>query len=604
MFSTYDGMGSPQAVVDRAVELGWGAVTLTEHGWLGSAPWLYSAAKKAGIKPIIGVEMYVTPEDFLVDGDKTVLQQRRHLTVLALSYEGYVNIVHWVNASMQRPSYYNGPRISLDRMVEIAPHGLHHNVILSGCMGGELCQCLVHGPGADSLPARMYLQQMADMFPNFYVELMNHSSDKFFGRGLEKYEQLVKQQAEIRTELLVLASEMNLPLIVTNDSHFQSQPQRKPHIAMLARKGNRNDRQTSQTFTSQYAYWTNYMRDMEQVADSLPMWAARQSIQSIHDIVEEANVTLEPLDTFSYTMPKSAYNKPVEEIRRRCKARLKSIVMRHGPEAQERFDYELGAMEEFADYLLIYSDIVRMAKSQGIYTWTRGSAANSLVCYCLKIHEIDPIHYRLLFERFVNPARAKFPDVDIDIEAPRQKDVARMVAEYLADIEGADNMLSICTYSTLANRNAFRMAAEAAGVPEAEIEKYAKLLPQMIDSGMVDSDEEAYEMVFEELGIDLYDNAAAVFDSLGSISQHACAFVIGTRARPLADWVPRYRIGSSDAVVTQYNMKWIEEMGYQKLDLLKLDTLSIMHHIARTLGKDMDWLEKVAQCRARYLPHR
>ena len=188
MFSTYDGMGSPQAVVDRAVELGWGAVTLTEHGWLGSAPWLYSAAKKAGIKPIIGVEMYVTPEDFLVDGDKTVLQQRRHLTVLALSYEGYVNIVHWVNASMQRPSYYNGPRISLDRMVEIAPHGLHHNVILSGCMGGELCQCLVHGPGADSLPARMYLQQMADMFPNFYVELMNHSSDKFFGRGLEKYE--------------------------------------------------------------------------------------------------------------------------------------------------------------------------------------------------------------------------------------------------------------------------------------------------------------------------------------------------------------------------------------------------------------------------------
>jgi DNA polymerase III subunit alpha len=594
MFSTYDGMGNPQAVVDRAVELGWSAVAITDHGWLGSAPWLYTAAKKAGIKPIIGVEMYVTPEDFLVDGDKTVLKERRHLTVLALSYEGYVNIVRWVNESMQRPNYYNGPRISLDRMAEIAPHGLHHNVVLSGCMGGELCQCLLHGE-RDTGIAALYLQQAAQLFPNFYVELMNHGADKFMGQGFEEYETLVTNQASVRKELLTLAREMELPVIVTNDSHFQTQRQRRPHIAMLARKGNARNRTTSDTFTSHYFYWTNYMRSMEQIADTLPTWARRQSIQSVHDIIEEANVTLEPLDNFSYTFPKSAYPDAVAEVRRRSRARLKSMVQRHGPEAEERFEYEMSAMEDFADYLLIYSDIVRMARSQGIYTWTRGSAANSLVCYCLKIHEIDPIHYRLLFDRFVNPARAKFPDVDIDIEAPRQKDVARMVAEYLAEIEGADNMLSICTYSTLANRNAFRMAAEAAGVPEEKIEEYAKLLPQMIDSGMVDSDEEAYEMVQEELGIDLYGNAAAVFDSLGGISQHACAFVIGTRARPLSDWVPRYRIGSSDAVVTQYNMKWIEEMGYQKLDLLKLDTLSIMHHIARTLGKDMDWLEKVAQ---------
>lgn len=594
MFSTYDGMGNPQAIVDRAVELGWGAVALTEHGWLGSAPWLYSAAKKAGIKPIIGCEMYVTPEDFLVDGDKEVLKQRRHLTALALSYEGYVNLVHWVNESMQRPNYYNGPRISLDRMAEIAPHPLEHNVILSGCMGGELCQCLLHSEGTN-IAAPLYLQQMADLFPNFYVELMNHGYYKFMDRGLVEYENLIVQQTKVRKELLVLASQMNLPVIVTNDSHFQSQSQRKPHIAMLARKGNKQKRETSANFTDHYFYWMNYMRSMEQVADELPKWAAEQSIQSIHDIVEQANVTLEPLDNFSYTMPKSAYDDPVYEVRRRCRARLKSMAQRHGQEALDRFEYEMSAMEDFADYLLIYSDIVRMARSQGIYTWTRGSAANSLVCYCLKIHEIDPIHYRLLFDRFVNPARAKFPDVDIDIEAPRQKDVARMVSEYLAEIEGEGNMLSICTYSTLANRNAFRMAAEAAGVPEEKIEEYSKLLPQMIDSGMVDSDEEAYEMVQEELGIDLYGNASAVFDSLGSISQHACAFVIGTRARPLSDWVPRYRIGSSDAVVTQYNMKWIEELGYQKLDLLKLDTLSIMHHIARTLGKDMDWLEKVGQ---------
>lgn len=592
-FSTYDGMGSPQAVVDQAVKYGWSGVALTEHGWMGSAPALYKSAKEAGIKPIIGCEMYVVPDDFLVDGDKEVLKQRRHLTALALSFEGYKNLVTWVNWSMQRPAYYNGPRISLEKMAELAPFGLHHNAILSGCLGGELCQCLLHDE--TKMAAPLYIESAKSIFPNFYIELQNHAHAKFFDRGMQEYEDLVANQATTRGMLLDLAKSSGVPVIVTNDSHYQNTDQRKAHIAMLARKANRNDKQTSDSFTSHYQYWTNYMRPMENIAATLPAWAEKQAIQSIHDIVEESNVTLEPLDKFSYTLPRSPYSDPVAEVRRRCKSRLKSMVARHGDEAQRRFDYELDAMSGFADYLLIYSDIVRMARSQGIYTWTRGSAANSLVNYCLKIHEIDPIHYRLMFERFVNPARAKFPDVDIDIESHRQPDVAKMIMEYMAEIEGEGNVMPICTYSTTSNRNAFRMMAEAAGVPKERIDELAKLLPQMIDSGMVGSEEEAYELVQEELGIDLHANATAVFDSVGGVSQHACAFVIGTRDRRLSDWVPNYRIGSSNAVVTQYNMKWIEELGFLKLDLLKLDTLTIMHSVTRMIGKDIDWLDKVAQ---------
>jgi DNA polymerase-3 subunit alpha len=596
MFSPYDGMGSPKAVVDRAVELGWGAVALTEHGWLGSAAALYKAAKVAKIKPIIGCELYVTPHESLIDGDKDVMRNTRHLTVLALSYEGYVNLVHWVNASMERPAYYGRPRISLDRMADIAPHGMHHNVVLSGCMGGELCQCLLHGNGNAQVGAELYISSCQALFPNFYIELQNHAIPKFMGiEGLGNYHKMCTDQAAVRKRLLGLAQELAVPVIVTNDSHFQTQDQRKPHIAMLARKANAAKRETSADFTDQYAYWTNYMRPIEKIAATLPSWAEKEGIESIHAIVSEVDIRLDPLDKFSYTLPKSAYRDPVAEVRRRSKSRLKSMVARYGELAQERFDYELGAMEEFADYLLIYSDIVRMARSQGIYTWTRGSAANSLVNYCLKIHEIDPIHYRLMFERFVNPARAKFPDVDIDIESHRQPDVARMIVEYMTEIEGPDNVLPICTYSTTSNRNAFRMMAEAAGVPKERIDELAKLLPQMIDSGMVTDEEEAYETLREELGMDIHADASAVFDSIGGVSQHACAFVLGTRERPLTDWVPRYRIGSSDTVVTQYNMKWIEELGFLKLDLLKLDTLTILHSIARMLGKDIDWLDKVAQ---------
>lgn len=603
-FSTYDGMGSPKSVVERAVALGWGAVCLTEHGWMGSAPVLYQEAKKAGIKPILGCEMYVTPEDYMHDGDKSVLAQKRHLTVLALSREGYENLVTWVNHSYQRPNFYNGPRISFDRMIDLAPHPLHHNVILSGCLGGELCQCLVNWHEGSMYAATSWIEAARAAFPNFYIELQDHSLDKFLGRGLDNYENMVRTQGRVRTDLIDLGTKLGVPLILTNDSHFQTSSQRKTHVAMLARKqwkraseaheGEVHQSQ-SEAFAKQYAYWTSYMRSMESIADQLPRSVREECIQSIHDIVEECDIRLDPLEKFSYAIPRSGYTDPTEEIRKRCKSKLKSMVARHGEAAKERFDYELETMRGFADYLLIESDIVRQSRDAGIYSWTRGSAANSLVAYCLGIHRIDPIHYKLIFERFVNPARAKFPDIDVDFEAHRRDDVARMVVEHMTALEPDGGVMPICTYSTVANRNAFRTIAEAHGIAPEKIEQYAKLLPQMIDSGMVGSDEEAYELVADELGIDIHGEASILFDSIGNVSQHACAYVLGTDERPLSQYVPTYLIASSNTAVTQYNMKSIEELGYLKLDLLKLEMLTIMHNVARSLGKDMDWLDSIME---------
>lgn len=603
-FSTYDGFGSPKAVVARAVELGWGAVCLTEHGWMGSAPVLYQEAKKAGIKPILGCEMYVTPEEDMHDGDKSVLTSKRHLTVLALSREGYENLVTWVNHSYVRPNFYNGPRISFDQMIELAPHALHHNVILSGCLGGELCQCLVNYHEGSMYAAVSWIEAARAVFPNFYIELQNHSLDKFTGRGLDNYDAMIKTQGRVRKDLIDLGTKLGTPLILTNDSHFQASSQRKAHVAMLARKQWKRARESHEgevhesqanAFAKQYIYWTHYMRSMEGIADTLPSSVREESIQSIHDIVEECDIRLDPLDKFSYAIPRCGYDDPVVEIRKRCQSKLKSMVARHGDEAAKRFDYELETMRGFADYLLIESDIMRQSRDAGIYSWTRGSAANSLVAYCLGIHRIDPIHYKLIFERFVNPARAKFPDIDVDFEAHRRDDVARMVVEHMTELEPNGGVMPICTFSTVANRNAFRMIAEAHGVAPEKIEQYAKLLPQIIDSGMVGSDEEAYELVAEELGIDIHGEASMLFDAVGNVSQHACAYVLGTDDRPLSQYVPNYLIASSNTAVTQYNMKAIEELGYLKLDLLKLEMLAIMHNVARMLGKDMDWLDQIME---------
>lgn len=599
-FSTYDGMGSPKAVVERAVELRWGAACLTEHGWLGSAPILYQEARKAKIKPIIGCEMYVVPDHYLVQ-DKSADGQTRHLTVLALSTEGYQNLVAWANFSMLRESFRYKPRISLDKMAELAPWPLHHNAVLSGCIGSELAQAVIHANGDRWYVATSYVEACKALFPNFYIEVQNHRHDKFYGHGFENYDKLVDDQAAVRDYLLALAQHTDTPVILTNDSHYQSGEQRKAHIAMLARKDHRRPReahhgsateQIASGYALQYAYWRSFMQPMEPIFDTLPSWAAKQAVESIQAIVAEADIRLDPLDTFSYTIPRSGYQDPVEEVRRRSRARLKSLVAAHGEEARERFEYELDAMKDFAHYLLLVSDIVRMAREQGIYTWTRGSAANSIVCFCLHVHDIDSIHYKLLFERFVNPARKKLPDIDVDFEKHRQPDVAKLVMEHMAALEGDGNVRPICTYSTVSNRAAFRLMAESAGVSKERIDELAKLLPQMIDSGMVSDEEEAYELLREEVP-ELHGLAEQVFDAIGNVSQHACAFALGTEDRPLDEWVPDYLIASSNTLVTQYNMATIEALGFLKLDLLKLDTLSIMHNVARMLGKDMKWLDDI-----------
>lgn len=604
-FSLLDGMGKPEAIVDRAVELSWPAVALTEHGWLASAPILYKAAKEKGIKPILGCELYVTPDDWLGVQHKDAQKQSFHLTTLALSAEGYHNMVAWTTFANRRDdefqNFYHRPRISLSAMYDLAPYGLHHNVVFSGCLSGELLRFMLAPSTNGNLwpGALTYVRMMQELFPNFYLEFQNHRIDKFLGQGFSNYEDLIEKERKVHKLLLELHRITGVPCVITNDSHMQHASQRKPHLSMkttMWQRGqsegemeNVSDTQVSRALEG-YSYFGNYMRPMEQVANGLPKKIRDQALTNVANIVREADINLSVLDKFGYSIPFSGYDHPLREIRKRSKGRLRKLEKKYGQLAIERFEHEIESMGAFAHYLLLMSEFIKNAKAQGILTHTRGSAANSILCYCLHIHDIDSLHYGLTFERFYNPSRKKLPDIDIDIDPDRYEDFMRYVKERMEELEGEGQVVQICNYGTLANRSAFRMVAESQGIPKETIDEISKLLPQMIDSGLVEEGEfdSAFEILKEDYP-DVYDLTAGVFDSIKSVSQHACAWLLGTKERPIADWVPLCLIASSNTLVTQYNYKLLDKyFGLTKADFLRLKTLSVIRQTMDSMGLGLD----------------
>jgi DNA polymerase-3 subunit alpha len=586
-----DAIGSPSVIVERAVELGWSAVAITDHGWLGAAPLLYKEAKKAGIKPILGSELYITTDELHGVRGKEAEGFTFHLTVLALSREGYENLVVWTTEAMRRENYHRKPRISILCMCNLAPHPLHHNVVLSGCLASELNRALSNG--STPVNAIPYVEAMKAAFPNFYIEVWDHTVPKFLDDNLyPAYAELLNTEAASREKLLELAALTGTPVVLTNDSHMQRPQDRKAHIAQKASAWRgRDDTHMGRSIESQittylkdYGYFGNYMRDMERVASraGLPF----SVLENVAAIVEECEIVLDPLDNFQYSLPFSGYNDPVAKIRRRCKARLTRLERKHGHSARARFEHELEAMGDFAHYLLLMSNFIVDARKQGILTWTRGSAANSLLCYCLYIHDIDPMpdEYNLVFSRFFNPARQKLPDIDIDIDPDRYEDFMQIVHGYMNELEGEGQVAQICNYGTMANRSAFRTVAGALGIPKVTQDEISKLLPQMIDSGMVDEDADVYGALKQDYP-ELYELASGIFDSIKSVSQHACGWLFGTQERPLSSWVPLYLIASSGTLVTQYDWKLAEEFGLVKGDFLRLKTLAVITRALRLMGQ-------------------
>jgi DNA polymerase-3 subunit alpha len=552
-YSILDGACRIPALVEKAKRLEMPAVALTDHGSLAGVVELHREAGKAGLKPLIGCEVYVA------DDRRAQTKGYAHLTLLAESNEGYANLIRLCSLGYLEGYYYK-PRVDWE-LLERHAKGL---IALSGCLSGRVSRALAEGRPKD---ARSDLDRLVQIFgrDSTYVEIQNAGLD---------------EQQRVNPELVSLAEATGLELVATGDVHYLDADDAYAHEALLCI-------QSGDTLKnpSHWRFDTNefFFKTPEEMARDFP--GLEHALARTLEVAERCSVEIELgrilLPTFAVPEGRDAFDYLVEL----CE---KGLVKRYGKastELTDRLRFELKTIREmgFADYFLIVWDFIHFAKQNGISVGPgRGSSAGSLAAYCLEITDVDPIRYGLLFERFLNPARKDLPDMDIDFSvAGRDR-----VINYVAEKYGRDRVAQIITFSTMAARAAIRDAGRVLDIPYGVVDRIAKLVPegpgQTLGDSLkpgaelrqaVDSDAVAKEIV--ELARPLEGLTRA--DSI-----HAAGVVIG--AQPLLEIVPLQQKGSDQEVVTQLGMWDVVDLGLLKMDFLGLRNLDVIDKAVELAG--------------------
>jgi DNA polymerase III subunit alpha len=555
-YSILDGACRIPALAARAAELGMPAVTLTDHGSLAGAVELQREARKQGIKPIVGCEVYVS------DDRRRQEKGYAHLTVLAETDEGYANLIS-LSSLGYLEGYYYKPRVDWE-LLERHANGL---VVLSGCLSGRVSKALEENRPQD---AAADLDRLVQIFGReaTYVEIQN--------AGLEP-------QQRINPQLAKLAEATGLPLVATGDVHYLLHDDARAHEALLCIQSGDSLRNPNRWRfdTDQF-----YFKTPEEMAADFAAYP--EALRRTLEVAERCNVTIETdrlllprfdtpggLDAFVY----------LAEL---CEAGLARRYDRITPELRDRLQFELKTIREmgFADYFLIVWDFVHFAKTNGIQVGPgRGSAAGSLAAYCLEITDVDPIRYGLLFERFLNPGRKSMPDMDIDFAvAGRER-----VINYVAQKYGRDRVAQIITFSTMMARAAVRDAGRVLEIPYGAVDKVAKLIPEgpkvYLDDCLKPGAElkQAYDA--DPLVREIVDLAKPLEGLVRADSIHAAGVVISDR--PLTEIVPVQQKGPEQEVVTQLPMGDVEALGLLKMDFLGLRNLDVIEQAVQLIG-DLD----------------
>jgi len=552
-YSILDGACRIPALAARAAELEMPAVALTDHGSLAGAVELYRETGKAGIKPLIGCELYVA------DDRHAQKKGYAHLTLLAEDNTGYGNLIKLASAGYLEGYYYK-PRVDWE-LLERHSAGL---VALSGCLSGRVCKALEENRPND---ARADLDRLAQIFgrDSTYVEMQNAGLDI---------------QQRINPGLAELADEAGLPLVATGDVHYLRHEDAKAHEALLCiQSGDSLKNPNHWKFdTDQF-----FFKSPEEMALDFP--GHEEAMRRTLEIAERCSVSLELgtilLPKFPLPDGKDAFDYLVEL----CEKGLARRYERVTPELQERLRFELKTIKEmgFADYFLIVWDFISFAKRNGVSVGPgRGSAAGSLAAYCLEITDVDPIKYDLLFERFLNPGRKSMPDMDIDFAvAGRDR-----VINYVAEKYGRDRVAQIITFGTMMARAAVRDAGRVLEIPYGSVDKVAKLIPEgpkvFLDDCLKPGQElkQAYDA--DPLVREIVDLAKPLEGLIRQDSIHAAGVVIADR--PLTDLVPLQQKGTDQEVVTQFGMWDVEALGLLKMDFLGLRNLDVIDKAVDLVG--------------------
>ena len=558
-YSLLDGAIRIGDLIEKAVEYKMPAVAITDHGNLFGAVKFYKKAVSAGIRPIIGCEVYVAPglhTDRDKNGDKSL---NYHLILLAKDLNGYKNLVTLVSRAYTEGFYYK-PRVDKG-LLEQYSGGL---IALTACLKGEVPYYLRHDMINEAREAALRYRSIFGA-ENVYIEIQDNG---------------MAEQVEVNKKLVELSKDLHMKLVATNDCHYLRQDDAFAHeILLCIQTGKTIHDENRMKFSTDQLYFKS-PDEMKRAFAELP-----ESILNTREIAERCNLEfkLDQVLLPHYTI--EGGHTPEAHLEKLAREGLK-IKVGATPEQKylDRFESELKMIRKmgFSSYFLIVWDFINHARKSGIPVGPgRGSAAGSLIAYCLDITDIDPLKYNLLFERFLNPERISMPDIDVDFCKDRRGEVIT----YTQEKYGKDHVAQIITFGTMAARAAIRDVGRALGMPYAEVDRVAKLIPNTLNITIkeaVDAEPELKKLRDGSPDVKKLIETAMRLEGLNRhASTHAAGVVISPT--PLTDYTPLYKNPSDDSIITQFDMKSIENIGLLKFDFLGLKTLTVLQKIVEYL---------------------
>ncbi len=572
-YSLLDGSNKIKEYVARVKELGMDSAAVTDHGVMYGVIDFYRAAKAAGIKPVLGCEVYVAPNSRF-DKELTGGEDRYyHLVLLAENNQGYGNLMKIVSKGFTEGYYYR-PRVDMEVL-----NRYHEGIIaLSACLAGEVQRNIVKGLDGEARKAAVKYQNCFGK-GNFFLELQDHG---------------YPEQKMVNTELLKMSRELDMPLVATNDVHYTYAGDADSHDILLCLQ---TGKKLADEDRMRYEGGQFFVKSEEEMKELFPY--APEALENTQRIADRCNVEIE----FGVTkLPRYEVPEGYDSWGYLNKLCGEGLLMRYGngdkpagdgdQTLRERLDYELSVIQKmgYVDYFLIVWDFINYARSNGIPVGPgRGSAAGSIVSYCLRITDIDPIRYNLLFERFLNPERVSMPDIDVDFCFNRRQEVI----DYVSQKYGADKVVQIVTFGTLAAKGVIRDVGRVMDLPYAMVDSIAKLVPRELNITL----DRALELNPELRGMYQEDEQVRhlidMCKRLEGLPRHASMHAAGVVICPESadEFVPLSR-GSNGAITTQFTMTTLEELGLLKMDFLGLRTLTVIHDtvefVKESTGRQID----------------
>ncbi len=572
-YSLLDGACRIKDLVDAAKRNNMSALALTDHGCMFGAIEFYKACKKAEIKPVVGVEAYVAPRSRKEKSTQkgTMADTSYHLVLLAKNAQGYKNIMRLTSIGYLEGFYYR-PRIDWE-MLQKYHEGI---IVFSACLKGEVAQKILHGKIDE---ARKTALQYRELFgDDYYLEIHKHN---------------LPEEDLVREQVVAMSRDLSIPLVATNDIHYLKREHAMPHDVLIClQTGKDRDDPNRLRYTTDEIFF----KSAAEMQATFPENPEALSITS--EIAAKCDLKLE-FDKFllpTFELPKSHEGKTLDDyladIAREGLQKRYSVIT---PELEQRLDLELAVIKKtgFVGYFLIVQDFINYARAKGIPVGPgRGSAAGSLVSYCIGITNLDPMPYNLLFERFLNPERVTMPDIDVDFCYERRQEVI----DYVRQKYGENNVTQIITFGTMAARAVVRDVGRVLNVKYGDVDKIAKMIPAVVGITLDKALETVSELSSLTESNPTFKQLLEHSKVLEGLARHASTHAAGVVITPeeLTNYTPLFKSNTGD-VTTQYDMKALESIGVLKMDFLGLRTLTVMDkalHMLKQRGIDLD-LDKV-----------